>query len=461
MLLPVRGIGRPNAARRQRYSRGRPSFPATDPPWDLGRQSAPHGCARAARRSTLGRMNPGSAQLFADPFHNQMGTWLFGYTPYGGGDYGEVAAVAAAVGDGDDGAFAAAWVASGDRLRDEAERAEAAGHRRSASELFLRASAHYASAYHPLFGTPVDPRLLDAYRRQIAAFERGLALREVPVEREEIPFEGARMPLYFVPAEGREHERRPTIVFVNGYDATVTDVYFASAVAASRRGYHSVIFDGPGQGGMLYEQGTTLRPDFEVVVSAVIDRIVDRDVVDAGRIAVSGWSLGGHLAPRAASGDSRIAACIADPGQFDLGDGIRAFLTRLGIDAGPDVSPDDLDQDTLDRAMATIRANRGMRWSIEQRGFWANGVSDLRSFIAVTQRFTLAGRAGDIRCPLFVTRAENDPLAAGAARFVDEAAGPVTLSDFTAAEGAGEHCEMNNRWLLNLRALNWLDEVFA
>jgi hypothetical protein len=44
---------------------------------------------------------------------------------------------------------------------------------------------------------------------------------------------------------------------------------------------------------------------------------------------------------------------------------------------------------------------------------------------------------------------------------VDEAAGPVTLSDFTAAEGAGEHCEMNNRWLLNLRALNWLDEVFA
>jgi alpha-beta hydrolase superfamily lysophospholipase len=406
-------------------------------------------------------MTASGAQLFADPFHNQMGTWLFGYIPYGGGDFGEVAAVAAAVGDGDDGAFAAAWVASGDRLRAEAERVEIAGHRQSASELFLRASAHYASAYHPLFGAPVDPRLLDAYRRQIAAFDRGLSLRAVPVAREEVPFDGAGMPLYFVPAEGREHERRPTIVFVNGYDATVTDVYFASAVAASRRGYHSVIFDGPGQGGMLYEQGTTLRSDFEVVVSAVIDHVIDSPLVDAERIAVSGWSLGGYLAPRAASSDARIAACIADPGQFDLGAGIRAFMTRLGVDGGADASPEDLDQATLDLAMETIRANRGMRWSIEQRGFWANGVSDLRSFIAVTQTFTLEGRADGIRCPILVTRAENDPLAAGAAQFVDEVPGPVTLADFTAAEGAGEHCEMHNRWLLNLRALNWLDEVFA
>ncbi len=55
---------------------------------------------------------------------------------------------------------------------------------------------------------------------------------------------------------------RPLIIFNNGYDCTVTDTYFACAVAASRRGYHSLLFDGPGQGSMLYEHGIPLRPDW-------------------------------------------------------------------------------------------------------------------------------------------------------------------------------------------------------
>ena len=57
-------------------------------------------------------MSPG--RLFADEFHDEFGMWMLGYTPFGGGDWGEVATVAAAVGDGDDGAFFDAWMAAGD-----------------------------------------------------------------------------------------------------------------------------------------------------------------------------------------------------------------------------------------------------------------------------------------------------------------------------------------------------------
>jgi hypothetical protein len=32
---------------------------------------------------------------------------------------------------------------------------------------------------------------------------------------------------------------------------------------------------------------------------------------------------------------------------------------------------------------------------------------------------------------------------------------------FTTAEGAGGHCEMGNRSLLNARVLDWLDEQFG
>jgi hypothetical protein len=405
-------------------------------------------------------MTAATGQLFSDEFHNEFGTWMLGYTPYGGGDYGDVLAVAAAVGDGDDTAFYDAWVAAGDRLHEEAAAAESAGHHGSACDLYLRASAAYASAYHPLYGAPVDPRLLEAYRRQVAAFDRGMQLRTVPVHPVDIPFEDARMRAYVLPAEGREHEVRPLIIMVNGYDATVTDVYFALGVAAVRRGYHVLIFDGPGQGGMLYEQGVPLRPDWETVVSAVIDHAVTLPIVDTARIAVSGWSLGGYLAPRAASGDPRIAACIADPGQWDLAEAMRGFARRFGATPEQAAHPDELDDDVLEKMMDAIRQNRAMRWSIEQRGFWANGVGDLRGLIAKTMQFTLRDRVGQIRCPVLLTRAEHDPLAAAVGDFA--AALPnATVIDFTAAEGAGDHCEMMNRSLVNRRALDWLDGVFA
>jgi hypothetical protein len=38
---------------------------------------------------------------------------------------------------------------------------------------------------------------------------------------------------------------------------------------------------------------------------------------------------------------------------------------------------------------------------------------------------------------------------------------PKTLLRFTAAEGAGDHCEMGNRPLLDQRVFDWLDETLS
>jgi hypothetical protein len=69
------------------------------------------------------------------------------------------------------------------------------------------------------------------------------------------------------------------------------------------------------------------------------------------------------------------------------------------------------------------------------------------------------GRADLIRCPTLLTVAENDSLATGTPAFFDALRCPKTLMRFTVAEGAGEHCEMTNRSLLNDRVLDWLDDV--
>jgi alpha-beta hydrolase superfamily lysophospholipase len=399
--------------------------------------------------------------IFKDDLHDEFGTWPLAYIAYGGADFGEVLAVGRAVGDGDDSAFYDAWTAAGDRLAAEADTALAKGLRISARDLFLRASCAFAAAYHPIYGAPVDPRLLAAFRKQIDAFDRGLALSEPPVAPLRIPFEGTSLPAYLVPAIGHASDVRPLLILTNGYDATVTDMYLASAVAASRRGYHCLLFDGPGQGEMLYEHGVRLRPDWETVVKAVVDFALTLPLVDPARIALSGWSLGGYLAPRAASGEHRLAACIADPGQPGLAEAFRGFLTEFGVPAEATADLGEMDQDILDGIEQTVGADRGLRWRIVQRGFWVHGVGNLRDYLRAIEAFTMAGRTELISCPTLITLAEADPLTAGTQGFFEALRCPKDLSRFAAADGAGDHCEMLNRSRLNRSVLDWLDGVLG
>ena len=400
--------------------------------------------------------------LFHDEMHEDFGTWPIAYIPYGGAHFGEIKAVAEAVGDGDDSAYYDAWNASGDRLKEEADGVLVKGRTASARALYLRASAFYGTSFHPLYGAPVDPRLIAGFRKEMTAFDKGLRLGAHPATPLAIPFGGMSLPAYFITAEGFEMQTRPLIIFNNGYDATITDMYFASAVAASRRGYHSLLFDGPGQGAMLYEHGIPLRPDWEVVIKAVVDFAETLPLVDATRMALSGWSLGGHLAPRGASGEPRIAALIADPGTWSIADGLREVVVhKFGVppDAARDLGA--LDQAVVDQLDAFIRSHRQLNWKVVQRGFWVHGVNDLRTYLASAELFTMTGRAELISCPTLISQPENDTLSVGAGAFFDALTCPKTLMRFSAAEGADGHCEMGNRSLLNLRVLDWLDEQFA
>lgn len=396
--------------------------------------------------------------LFSNHLHDEFGSWPIAYIPYGGADYGEIAAVARAVGEGDDGVFHAAWSQAAERLAAEGEDALARGHAASARGLFLRASCFHAASYHPLYGEPVDARLLESFRRQSVLLDRALALGPDPAVPLRIPFEGTTLSGYLLPAEGRAAERRPLLILTNGYDGTLTDMYFASAVAATRRGYHCLVFDGPGQGGALYEQGLRLRPDWETVVRAVVDHALGFDIVDPQRIALNGWSLGGYLAARAASGEPRLAACICDPGLWSVAGGFRSAAMQMGVPRELAANLGELPAPWLEKVEHIIVADPKLRWGVMQRGYWVHGVSSLRDYLAAVERFTLDGRVASIRCPTLVTVAEGDRLAYSAPALFDALSCPKQLLRFTAAEGAGGHCEMQNRSLLNQRVLDWLDE---
>jgi hypothetical protein len=195
--------------------------------------------------------------LFADPLHDEFAAWATGFVTSGGADYGEIVAIAQGFPEGgDDAAFYEAWASAGSRHLERADDAERAGHGLTAQGHLLRAAACYGVAIHVVYGKPVDSRMTSGFNTLTEAFERAMGLGVRPAERRTVPFDGDQLPTWFIPARGsRPGEVRPLVIVNNGYDATMADSYLGLGKAATERGYHTVLFDGPGQGALLVREG--------------------------------------------------------------------------------------------------------------------------------------------------------------------------------------------------------------
>jgi len=400
--------------------------------------------------------------FFQDPVHEAFARWAIGSAPYGGVDYGEVGAMVAQVKPADDASFFDAFSNFAKRRIDEGDAALAKGHEVTARECYLRAAMLLGLGYHPLFGKPVDPRLLAAFRLMMATFDKAMATGKHPGEKIHVRYEGTTLPAYFLRAEGYEDAVRPTILVGGGWDSTVVENYFGVGAAALRRGYHVLLHDGPGQGRLLIEEGLPLRHDWEKVVTRVVDAALKLEGVDPKRIAYQPWSLGGYMAPRVAAFEPRLAALICDPGQIDVGSKILPVMKLLGLSDAAIARLPDLATDDEATLMKIINGNRMLHWQIVQRGFWTNGASDLASFIAEMLKWKLdAATVAQIRCPTLVTAADGDRASTNARELFDALKVPKTFVQFSAADGADQHCAQLNRSFANRVKLDWLDATLG
>ena len=179
-------------------------------------------------------------RLTEDRLQEAFGSRALLLSSYGGADFGECAETARRVAGGGVDLRHREWRATADALVSDADESAAAGHRVSAREAYLRACTHYRTSYMPLFGTPADEPLRDAFARETAAFAKAVPLWDTPVEPVEIPSEnGPTLPGVLAL---RDDSRRPraTIVHVNGYDSNSHEMFVAHVSAALRRGYNVV-----------------------------------------------------------------------------------------------------------------------------------------------------------------------------------------------------------------------------
>ncbi|MEN2741146.1 alpha/beta fold hydrolase [Microbacterium sp. X-17] len=374
---------------------------------------------------------------------------------FGGADIGECIAIARRVRNGDLDSWHTEWFAAAEKAFALGEEAEAAGQGETARLAFLRACTYFRTAGIVYLAQPVDPRLPESLARQRDAFRRAIPHQSAVIVPVEIPFDGIMLPGYHyrVADDGRQ---RPTVILVDGYDGTVEELYFGNAQAALDRGYDVLAFDGPGQGSVLIEQGVHLRPDWENVLPSVVDWVVAQPTTDPERIAVIGWSLGGFLAPRGASGERRLAACIADANLYDMFDIAVSRMpaaVRGEIPDGNRVAIATV-QTMLDTTMR--RPTEG--WSF-RRGLYVHGVETGIDYIRDMRGYTLNGFAEQIACPTLICRGESDDVSETASLTFDALTCPKEFIEFRDADGAGGHCEMGARQLYLARAYGWLDAI--
>lgn len=395
------------------------------------------------------------AQFFQNPQFNFTFLLMFGAAYERLTDVGAALAIAARITDGDSASAFRALTEAGERLAGIADAALAAGHRVSAREAYLEASNYVSAATDFIDGAGIPEQFAPTWLRHQALWDAGAALLDPPMEKIRIPYEGTTIPGYFyrVDDSGR---RRPLIVHTNGSDGGApTGVWSLGAAAALRRGYNVLTYYGPGQGLALLEQQLYFRPDWEKVVTPVLDYALTRPEVDPDRIALLGISQGGYWAPRAVAFEHRIAACVADPGVMDVATSWMRFLppelTEL-LDSGDKAEFDQAIDEGFKQepALAADLAFRSRPY----------GLSSYFDVFTAVRQYNLRGVTGQIRCPVLITEPEGEQFWPGQSRqLYDALTSPKTLVTFTAAEGADLHCEPKAPGLRAQRILDWLDDT--
>lgn len=394
-----------------------------------------------------------SPRLAADPETEFNLLTSLGKAYYGCASVGRILRIAGQIRKDDAESGFRAFTEAGEEARAIADDAVSRHREESARQAYLWASNYLFSATYFVDGTTKPERFKPTWERSRDCWDHATTLFRPPVQQIRIPYEGTTLAGYFfrVDDSGR---RRPLLILNNGSDGSVLDMWTWGAAGGVARGYNCLTFDGPGQGAALWRQQLTFRPDWEKVITPVVDYALTRPEVDPHRIALQGISQGGYWVPRAVAFEHRIAAAIADPGVHDVSTSWTAHLPPELLQllaAGKKAEFDGI------MAQATPAQRAALRFRMRPYGM----ASPFDVYRAAMQ-YNLKGVAGQIQCPMLITDPDNEVFWPGQSQvLLDMLTCPKKRVRFTAAEGADLHCEPKDPGLRDLRVFDWLDEVLA
>ncbi len=391
--------------------------------------------------------------IFKDHQYSFQTLRTLGYAVSGGADAGEVLKTAYAIKEGDDESWYREWIKTAEQREKAGNDFLAQGRKISARQEFFKASNYYRTAEFFLHTNPEDPRIVSTWLKSRDSFQKAAKLADQPILPINIPFEGTTLPGYLCLVD-RSGAKRPLLIVHSGFDGTAEELYFETAYFALKRGYNVLLFEGPGQGGVIRMQKLPFRPNWETVVTPVVDYAVKRKEVDAKRIALMGISFGGYFAPRAVAFEKRIKACIANGGVYDfhqatgLPPEVEKYLdTKEGAE--------EIDRETYSR----MKSDHSLQWAMSN-GFFTFQAKSPSEWFKITRLYNLKDVAEKITCPMLIVDSEGDKDMPGQApKLFAALRSPKDFLLFTKEEGAEEHCQMGAILISNARILDWLDGI--
>lgn len=309
-----------------------------------------------------------------------------------------------------------------------------------------------------MHGRPDDPRINTFWDEQTAAFDKAISLLPRPGRRVSLKADGFDVLATFYAASD---EKAPVMILGNEYDGAQEEMLHVCGFAALERGYHVITYEGPGQPTVRRQQGLGFIPDWEKVVTPLVDYLETFPQVDMKRLGLLGYSMGGYLALRASAFEHRLAAFVAIDGVYNVFEAYYALLPppwRRLFDSDQQADHQKMDEMVL-ASLKDRKAPSKVRWGIEQ-GLWSFNVSSPWQWLHQTKAFAMEGIAEKVKCHAWIGDAAEDLFFLGQPLKIHEVLGEKsTLRRFTAADGASNHFHCGSSVLINQVVFDWFDSI--
>ncbi|KZF21248.1 alpha/beta-hydrolase [Xylona heveae TC161] len=436
-----------------------------------------------------------------ESFHFELLRFL-ALARYSGSDVAEVLRLADRIIPGDFESWYTEFNNLAERIESQANKIDLSKHPVSARDFYMRASSYFRGADFYLHGNPKDPRIRGLWQKQARCFDKALSLLPIPGKRITLKAHGFEVPTIFyeswiTPAGLDPKAPRPAIVIGNGFDGAQEESMHFNGFAALERGFHVITYEGPGQCTVRREQGLGFIPEWEKVVSPVLDYYLSyssatdpkhpASLIDHKKVGLIGLSMGGYLAARAAVFEShRLAAVALNDGVYSIGmafdtmtpqkikDQIAEFVAKSeGTAESATKDPSDAQIGAaveallkqVSQASGTAQLPTKLRWGITH-GMWSFNVSSPAEYLERSQLMSLeGGLARKISCPVWVGEAADDLFFEGQPGMLTDAINEgkakqnATRVILTEEDAAGAHCHVGAACLVNKLIFDWFEDI--
>jgi pimeloyl-ACP methyl ester carboxylesterase len=413
-----------------------------------------------AAAASNGSDNSPTLPLSTDSAFNFQFLIALGDAITGGADIGPVLGAAKNIVPGDFASFSEQFYALANYTKAQAADPENAYDGVNVRETWFSASQYFRRADFYLHNDWDNPLITSLWAEQTAAFDAAIAALPIPGQRVRFPATHGNFTIdaIWYATSADPDAKLPTLVIGNGFDAAQEDSYHYFVASALARGWNCITYEGPGQPTIRREQDLGFIPDWENVVTPIVDYLLSEkaNVVDENRLALVGNSFGGYLAARAVAFESRISAAVLVDGVWDLYAGYSSQLTpdiRAIYEAG--------NYSQFDEELLSLRAagklSSDAAWGVDY-GLWAFNTHSPSDFFNQTKKFQLESVVDQINIPVFIGSAQFENIFIGQPQQVKDALGDKgTLFLFNGT--SGYHCQTAAGQEMTRAVFAWLNKT--